>query len=107
MARYLVKFDELKSVNDNEKELLSKIEECISNLSNAKQNLDWEGPSNEKFSIKFDNYVTELNKMLENLRSCLNVTEQFHGRFYETHANINKRLTNFQDKMVSVWKTQG
>ena len=107
MANYLVKFNALKKKNDKEKELLSKIEECINNISNIKEQLDWDGPSKEKFIYRFNIFVSDLNKMLENLRSCLNVTEQFHDRFYEAHHNINKRLTNFQDEMVNIWKIQG
>ncbi len=106
MARYLVKFNELKLKNDYERKLINKIEECKYNIENAKSNLDWEGPASNKFIINLDNYVNELNNMIEKLKICLNVTEKYYTNYGEGYQNIKKGFANLQEEMVNGWKKQ-
>lgn len=106
MARYLVKFNELKLKNDYERNLINKIEECKKNIEATKLNLDWEGPAKDKFIINLDNYVNELNNMIEKLKICLNVTEKYYTNYSEGYQNIKKGFANLQEEMVNGWKKQ-
>ena len=104
MARYLVKFDELNTKNNYERQLLNKIEEAILNIEQVKTNLDWEGPAFDKFISVYDEYVSELKDMLKYLKSCLNVTEKFYSNYNDGYNKIKKDFKNLQDEMVMKWK---
>lgn len=106
MARYLVKFSELKTKNENERRLIEQIEQCKNNIASAKLKLDWEGPAKEKFMITLDYYVNELNVMIEKLKACVNVTDSFYNNFSDGYNNIKKGFANLQDEMVNTWKIQ-
>ena len=106
MSRYLVKFAELKEKNEDVKAQISKIEECIRTMEEAKLDLEWEGPSKEKFDAVYSDSLNKLNTMLANLKVILGVSEQFHTNFSEGYNKIQKGFSSLQDEMVMRWKIQ-
>lgn len=92
MGRYLVKIDELNEKNRYISDIINQIEENILSIDKLKNDIRWTSPSKDKFIVKYDEYVVLLNKMLNNLKSCLKVTEKFQSNFSDGYQQIQNDL---------------
>ena len=106
MSRYLVKFNELKAKNDYERELIDTINECITNIEEAKLNLDWQGPARDSFIAVYDEYIDNLKLMYNDLISCVDVQDKFYNNFSGGYREIKKGFSDLKENMVTKWKTK-
>ena len=88
MDRYLIKINDLNDKNRFIEENISTIKECVSNIINLKKNIRWTSPSKDKLIIKYDEYIETLNKMVDNLESCLKVTKKYYTNYSNGYQEI-------------------
>ena len=104
MGRYLVKLNELNDKNKYMEENINEIKNYLFNLTELEKDIIWEGPSKDKFLIKYDEYIEYLNKMVNNLDSCLKVNKKFQDNFSNGYHEIKSNLKKLQNDVEDKWK---
>ena len=104
MGRYLVRLNELNDKNKYIEQTIDEIKSCIFNITNLKKDIIWEGPSRDKFLIKYDEYIEYLNNMVNNLESCVKVNKKFQDNFTEGYHEIKSNLKKVQRSVEEKWK---
>ncbi len=104
MSRYLVKINELNDKNKYIEDNIQVIKDSIYNITNLKELITWSGPSKNKFILKYDEYLDYLNKMVNDLESCLKVSKKYQGNYTEGYSEIKKGIKELREDVESKWK---
>lgn len=99
MERYLVKLNELSEKNKYIEGIIAEIEDSVLILSNLMNTYLWISPSKDKLNIKYNEYVESLNKMVNNLKSSLNITKKYQDNYKKGYTEIKNDLEKLSEEL--------
>ena len=101
MSKYLVKLEELEEKNNNMEDLIQIIENSIMNMEKELLNMKWEGIAKERFLLSYNNYLEELKLINSNLKTSLNITNEFCSNYNEGFEKIKSGFKKLENEVKS------
>ena len=106
MSKYSVKYDDLKTKNDYEKDLTKKMIDNVKNMENLIMNLEWSGSAKDKFVTSYKEYIEDLKGILNDITGCNQIAEAFYNNYNDGYNKIQSNLAKRQNEMGSKWKIE-